>query len=126
MPVGFFLVRALLAYVLGVSLAAGIVSLSGGSTLLLMLYSLIAGLPFLAVALVLGILLRRFLAPHLLVAALGVPIATGLAWWSLGLSLGDLFDAERVAVYAVLCAALSSASFWLLILFWPPPSSRSL
>ena len=125
MPVGFFLVRANLAYVIGVALAAAITSLSGGSTVLLIFYSLVAGFPFLVVALVLGLVLRRFLASHLFLSAAFVPVVTGFAWWGLGLTLGELFDAERVAAYAVFCAALSSVSFCLLVLLWPPPSSRS-
>ena len=125
MPVGFFLVRAILAYVIGVAIAAAITSLSGGSTVLLIFYSLVAGFPFLIVALVLGLVLRPFLASNLFLAAAFVPAVTGLAWWGLGLTLGELFDAERVAAYAVFCAALSSVCFCLLVLQWPPPSSRS-
>ena len=126
MPVGFFIVRALTAYVLGVSAAAAIASLGGGSTMLLTLYSLIAGLPFLGVALVAGIILRQFVGSHLILAATSVPVVTGFAWWGLGLSLGDLFNAERVALYAVLCSTLSAGCFCLAVLYWPLPSSRKI
>ena len=126
MPVGFFIVRALVAYILGVSSAAAIASLSGGSTLQLILYSLIAGLPFLGVALVAGIILRHFVASHLILAATLVPVVTGMAWWCLGFSLGDLFNAQRVALYAVLCSTLSAGCFCLAVLYWPLPSSRKI
>jgi hypothetical protein len=108
-----FLLIASLSYTSGIVIAAAVTSLAGGSTLLLIAYSLLAGAPFGLTAALVGLALRKTILKHLLLSMLAVPVLTGAVWFALGLGLGDLFDETRVGLYAAFCSAFCSAIAYL-------------
>ncbi|MFL6851659.1 MAG: hypothetical protein ACJ8EH_12495 [Sphingomicrobium sp.] len=115
-----FLMRAFASYFLGISLAAVTASLSSGSALLLTAYSLAVGAPFFAAAALAGLVFRKVLLRHPAISAAAIPLITGVIWYGLGMSMGELFDAERIALYAIFCAATCAGAFWLGLALWPP------
>jgi cytochrome c biogenesis protein CcdA len=111
--------RYLGSYLVGIVLAASLASIAGGSMLLLIFYSLVVGLPFFLVALLVGFLCRTSVAAHPIAWSLAVPVVTALIWFSLDLTTGDLFNPARVALYATFCAAMCGAVFAATTYFWP-------
>ena len=107
------------SYLVGIALASSIASIAGGSMLLLIFYSLVVGLPFFVVALLVGFLCRRSVAAHPVAWSLAVPVVTAVIWFSLDLTTGDLFNPTRVALYATFCAAMCGAVFLATTYFWP-------
>jgi thiamine transporter ThiT len=113
------LLRYLVSYLIGIALAGSITSISGGSALLLILYSLTVGFPFFLIALILGLVFRRSVAAHPLPWSLAAPAATALIWCSLDLTTGDLFNPHRLVLYATFCAAACAGVFFATTRFWP-------
>ena len=113
------LLRYAFSYLAGVALAASIASTAGGSAASLILESLLVGLPFFAIALVLGFVFRKKVAARPASWSLAAPVATALIWFSLDLTSGDLFDPVRLALYATFCAAACAAVFLVTTRFWP-------
>jgi hypothetical protein len=110
-----FLLIAALSYVIGISVAAAVTSLAGGSTFLLIAYTLLAGAPFALATALIGLAIRKTVLEYLLVSMVAVPLLTGAVWFGLGLGLGELFDETRVGLYAVFCSTCCAtiAYLWL-------------
>jgi hypothetical protein len=85
----------------------------------LIFYSLVVGLPFFMIALVVGLAFRKSVAAHPARWSLAVPVATALIWFSLDLTTGDLFSPARLALYATFCAAACSSIFLITTWIWP-------
>ena len=114
------LVRFCAAYLIGVSAAAVLTSLTGGSALLLAGISLAAGAPFFLAACVIGLIFRASVVARPLLWAVAAPVATGLLWLGLAPAMGDLLNPTRVALYAIFCAASCGAVFYVSTWLRPP------
>ncbi len=111
MSAGALLIRFCVSYVIGTTIAAGIMSLGGGSTSLLILYSVAFGAPYFGAVTALAILFRRSVVSHPIRWIIGLPPATAVIWFVIGEEAAALFDPIKLAIYATLCAILCGAVF---------------
>lgn len=69
------------------------------------------GLPFFVIAVVAGLMVRAYVSDRPIRSAVGLVVATGMSFWLLAPVLEPLFDATRITIYAMICAACSAAIF---------------